>query len=73
MDNDAHYHARVHVETSEFGNRNVRQWFVGTMCIVYQDSWDATIGEQVPTIGRVPKKISSVCFMFLLCGGIYNE
>ena len=51
---------------------------------VYQDSWDATIGEQLPlgawepqgsrrgsgeTVGRVPKKILSVCSMFLLRGG----
>ena len=54
---------------------------------VYQDSWEAAIGERLPckrepgnrkdpfavavvrsrdTVGHVPKKISSVCSMFLL-------
>ena len=57
---------------------------------IYQDSWDAGIGEQLPckrepgnrkdlfavavvrpnvTIGHAPKKISSVCSMFVLRGG----
>lgn len=57
---------------------------------VYQDHWDAAIGERLPckrepgnrkdpfavavvrsrdTVGHVPKKISSVCSMFLLRGG----
>ena len=57
---------------------------------VYQDSWDAAIGEQLPckrehgnhkdpftvvvlrstvTAGHVPKKISSVCSMFVLRDG----
>ena len=57
---------------------------------VYQDIWDAALGEQLSckgepgnrkdpfavavvralvTVGHVPKKISSVCSMFLLRGG----